>query len=437
MRIRSNGRFVVLAAAAALLLAACGSDSKSTDAPATEAATEAAATEAAPAETEAAVVETEAAATEAAAAETEAAAGNEAAPGISAPDLPMATEIGSPEGQLNLIAWPGYTEKEWVQPFEQASGCKVNVKAGNTSDEMVQLIKTGEYDAVSASGDASLRLIAAGDVAPVNTALLKDYADVFDGLKNKPWNSVGGKAYGVPHGRGANLLMYNTDAATPAPDSWSVVWDAASPFKGKVTAYDTPIYIADAALYLMKTKPDLGITNPYALDEKQLAASMDLLKVQKGLIGEYWSDYTKQIAGFKAGSMVVGTAWQVTANTAIADGQKVAVVKPKEGSTGWSDTWMIAAKAKNPNCAYLWMDYIISPKANAMATEYYGEAPANKLSCKETKDANHCTTFHADDESYFADIWYWTTPTKECLDGRGPICVDYAGWTKAWTELKG
>ena len=437
MRIRSNGRFVVLAAAAALLLAACGSDSKSTDAPATEAATEAAATEAAPAETEAAVVETAASATEAAAADTEAAVGNEAAPGISAPDLPMATEIGAPEGQLNLIAWPGYTEKEWVQPFEQSSGCKVNVKAGNTSDEMVQLIKTGEYDAVSASGDASLRLIAAGDVAPVNTALLKDYADVFDGLKNKPWNSVGGKAYGVPHGRGANLLMYNTDAATPAPDSWSVVWDAASPFKGKVTAYDTPIYIADAALYLMKTKPDLGITNPYALDEKQLAASMDLLKVQKGLIGEYWSDYTKQIAGFKAGSMVVGTAWQVTANTAIADGQKVAVVKPKEGSTGWSDTWMIAAKAKNPNCAYLWMDYIISPKANAMATEYYGEAPANKLSCKETKDANHCTTFHADDESYFADIWYWTTPTKECLDGRGPICVDYAGWTKAWTELKG
>ena len=433
MRIRSTGRFVALAAASALLLAACGSDSKSTDAPATEAA----ATEAAAPETAAAAVETEAAATEAMAAETQAAGGNEAAAGISAPDIPMATAIGAPEGQLNLIAWPGYTEKEWVQPFEQASGCKVNVKAGNTSDEMVQLIKTGEYDAVSASGDASLRLIAAGDVAPVNTALLKDYADVFDGLKNKPWNSVGGKAYGVPHGRGANLLMYNTDAATPAPDSWSVVWDAASPFKGKVTAYDTPIYIADAALYLMKTKPDLGITNPYALDEKQLAASMDLLKVQKGLIGEYWSDYTKQIAGFKAGSMVVGTAWQVTANTAIADGQKVAVVKPKEGSTGWSDTWMIAAKAKNPNCAYLWMDYIISPKANAMATEYFGEAPANKLSCKETKDPNHCTTFHADDESYFADIWYWTTPTKECLDGRGPICVDYAGWTKAWTELKG
>lgn len=425
MRFRTTGRLVAVAAASVLLFAACSKDSDSTDA----ATTEAAATDAATAET-----------TAAGAAETTAAAGgNEAAAGISAPDIPMATEIGAGEGALNLIAWPGYTEKAWVEPFEVASGCKVNVKAGNTSDEMVQLIKTGEYDAVSASGDASLRLIAAGDVAPVNLDLIKNYADVFDGLKNKPWSTVGGKSYGVPHGRGANLLMYNTDAVTPAPDSWSAVFAEDSPYKGKITAYDAPIYIADAALYLMKTKPELGITNPYALDETQLAASLDLLKTQKGMVSEYWSDYLKELSGFKTGSMVIGTAWQVTANTAIADAQKVAVVKPKEGATGWSDTWMIAAKAKNPNCAYMWMDYIISPKANAMATEYFGEAPANKKSCEPgmTTDPNHCANYHADDEAYFSDVWYWTTPTKECLDGRGPKCVDFAGWVKAWTELKG
>lgn len=439
MRIRPTGRIVALAAASVLLFAACSSDKATTTEAAAESTAESAAaeTEGAVAETEAAAAETEAAPAETAAAETAAAGSNEAAAGIVAPDLPMATEIGTGEGSLNLIAWPGYTEKDWVEPFQTASGCKVNVKAGNSSDEMVQLIKTGEYDAVSASGDASLRLIAAGDVAPVNTDLMKNYADVFDGLKNKPWNSVGGKSYGVPHGRGANLLMYNTEVVTPAPDSWSVVFDAASPYKGKITAYDAPIYIADAALYLMATKPELGITNPYALDEAQLAASIDLLKVQKAGISEYWADYLKQAAAFKAGSSVVGTTWQVTANTAIGEGTKVAVVKPKEGATGWSDTWMIAAKAKNPNCAYMWMDYIISPKANAMATEYFGEAPSNKLSCTMTKDPNHCTTFHAEDESYFSDVWYWTTPTKECLDGRGPKCVDFSGWVKAWTELKG
>ena len=144
---------------------------------------------------------------------------------------------------------------------------------------MVALMKTGEYDVVSASGDASLRLIYGGDVAPVNTKLIPNYADIFDNLKMQPWNSVGGVSYGVPHGRGANLLAYRTDIVKPAPTSWGSVFDENSPYKGKITAYDSPIYIADAALYLMKTQPDLGIKYPYALDQKQFDASVELLKI--------------------------------------------------------------------------------------------------------------------------------------------------------------
>ena len=96
-----------------------------------------------------------------------------------------------------------------MTPFEKETGCKVNVKVGNTSDEMVQLMRTGQYDGVSASGDATLRLIYAGDVAPVNTALVPNYATISPFLKDKPWNSVDGQMYGIPHGWGANLLMYN------------------------------------------------------------------------------------------------------------------------------------------------------------------------------------------------------------------------------------
>jgi putative spermidine/putrescine transport system substrate-binding protein len=150
----------------------------------------------------------------------------------------------------------------------------------------VQLMRTGQYDTVSASGDATLRLIAAGDVEPVNTNLISNYPDIFDSLKMQPWNSVRGVPYGIPHGRGANLLMWRTDHVKPAPDSWSAVFDQAASQKGKVTAYDSPIYIADAALYLMATKPELGIKNPYALDAKQLAASVDLLKAQKANVGD-------------------------------------------------------------------------------------------------------------------------------------------------------
>ena len=299
--------------------------------------------------------------------------GNEAAgQAFTPPKLDALAALGEPEGELNIVAWAGYAEDgstdpavDWVTPFEKETGCKVNVKTAPTSDEMVNLMKTGQYDVVSASGDASLRLIAAGDVEPVNNDLVPNYADVFDSLKMKPWNSVDGVSYGIPHGRGANLLMYNTDVVSPAPTSWGVVFDGASDYQGKVTAYDSPIYIADAALYLMATKPDLGIKNPYALDDKQFTAAVDLLKAQNANIGEYWSDYTKEIQAFKNGDSVVGTTWQIIANLAEAEKAKVKAVLPSEGATGWSDTWMVAAKSAHPNCAYLWMDHIISPTVNA------------------------------------------------------------------------
>jgi putative spermidine/putrescine transport system substrate-binding protein len=352
--------------------------------------------------------------------------------------------IGEGEGRVDLIIWAGYAEDgttdpkvDWVTDFEQASGCQVNTKVGNTSDEMVTLMRTGNYDGVSASGDATLRLIAAGDVAPVNTDLLKNYDGVFEGLKDKPHNSVDGQMYGVPHGRGANLLMWRSDTVKPAPTSWSVVWDDASPYKGKVTAYDSPIYIADAAVYLMKTQPDLKIENPYELDDEQFQAAVDLLKKQRQNIGEYWSDATKQIQAFQSGSTVVGTTWQYQANVLEGEKAPIETTLPEEGSTGWSDTWMISSKAKHPNCMYLWMDHIISPEANAKATEYFGEAPSSKEACALTADKNHCTTFHADDEDYFDQVWYWTTPQADCGDDRGQVCKDYSEWTQAWTEIKG
>jgi len=355
-------------------------------------------------------------------------------------------ELGQNEGQVNLVAWPGYVEDgstdpdvDWVSGFEEETGCKVNTKVAATSDEMVTLMRTGQYDGVSASGDATLRLIEGGDVDPVNTDLVPNYAAVFPDLKDQPHNTVDGVNYGVPHGRGANLLMWNTDEISPAPTSWSAVFDPKEmeAYKGKVTAYDSPIYIADAALYLKETQPDLGIENPYELDEEQFQAAIDLLKEQGEFVGEYWSDYTKQIEAFANDSSEVGTTWQVITNLLQAEKAPVEAILPEEGSTGWSDTWMISSEAENPNCMYAWMDHIISPQANAEVAEWFGEAPANEKSCELTADKDHCDTFHAGDTEYWKDVYYWTTPTADCGDDRGDVCKDYNDWVQGWTEIKG
>ena len=365
--------------------------------------------------------------------------------GFKAPDVPMAQSIGTGEGEVDILAWPGYAEDgtndpatDWVTPFEKDTGCEANVKYFGTSDEAISLMKSGGYDVVSASGDATLRLIAGGDVAPVNTDLLTNYADIQPFLKERPWNSVNGQMYGMPQGWGANLLMWRTDKVTPAPTGWSSVFEANSPYAGKITAYDSPIYIADAALYLMNTQPDLGITDPYALDESQLAAAVDVLKTQRAQVSEYWSDYLKTQQAFENGDTVIGTTWQFITNLITADKKPVEAILPDEGSTGWSDTWMISAHSKHPNCAYLWMDYIGGPDGNAASAYYFGEAPANAKACDVVSDKGFCDQYHAADQAYADQIHYWTTPISECLDGRTDVkCTTYSDWTTAWTEIKG
>ena len=356
-------------------------------------------------------------------------------------------KIGKGEGAISILAWPGYVESgknskdvNWIGPFEKDTGCKATLKEFGTSDEAVQLMRTGSWDVVSASGDATLRLIATKDVAPVNTDLVSSYADIASWLKAKPWNSVDGQMYGIPHGWGANLLMYNKDVVKPAPTSWGAVFDANSPYKGKVTAYDEPIYIADAALYLMKTDKSLGITNPYALDQKQFDATVALLKKQRGIVGEYWSDYLKEQAAFTSGSLVLGTTWQVITNGVKADTKSppVEAILPSEGSTAWSDTWMVSSHTKHINCAYKWLNWITSANVQDQVAEYFGEAPANLKACGVAADKTFCTTFGAEDAAFYNQLYYWTTPTAKCLDGRTDVqCTTYEDWSRAWDEIKG
>jgi putative spermidine/putrescine transport system substrate-binding protein len=342
------------------------------------------------------------------------------------------------EGQVNLVIWSGYADPSWAKPFTQETGCKVNTKDGASSDDMIDLITSGQYDGVSASGNASVRLMARGDVAPINTDYVPNYADVQEGIKNQSYNSKDDKPYGVPHGRGPNLLMFRTDSVPAGTDSWSVIWDKSGPYNGKLSIYDDSIFIADAAVYLKATQPDLKIDNPYELDDKQFTAAVSLLKKQAPQVSDYWpGDVAKQVQAFTNKDAVVGTTWPYQVN--LLDDAKVPVkaLKPKEGTTGWSDTWMIYSKAKHPNCMYLWMNYIISPEAQAKVAESFGEAPVNSKACALTKDKEHCAKFHAQDESWWKDVYYWTTPTEDCGDDRGDVCKTQEDWKAAWTEIRG
>jgi putative spermidine/putrescine transport system substrate-binding protein len=349
------------------------------------------------------------------------------------------------EGQVDIVAWPGYIERgetdknyDWVTPFEADTGCKVNVKTAGTSDEMVSLMTQGGYDLVTASGDASLRLIRGNTVQPVDISRIPSYANVDDRLKEAPWHFVDGKHYGTPYQWGPNVLMYNTNVFKQAPKSWSVVFGDArfpdgKPSKGRIQAYDGPIYIADAALYLMAHKKDLGITNPYELNDAQYNAALDLLRKQHPSVHRYWHDANVQVQDFTNEGVVASGSWPFQVNTLVANKQPIASVVPEEGATGWADTTMLATDAKHPNCAYKWMEWSLNAKVQGDLASWFGSNPAVPAACQNNAllGPEGCKTNGFEN---FDKIWFWRTPEAACKQGN---CVPYSRWSTDYVAIMG
>ena len=348
------------------------------------------------------------------------------------------SKAGANEGKLTMIAWEGYLDPSWVKPFEKQSGCKIQAKYAGSSDEMVTLMRSGgggQYDMVSASGDASLRLVYGGDVAAVDVSKVPGWKQFFKTFQSPPNNTVKGKHYGISLQWGPNTLIWNTTKVKPAPTSVSVLYSPK--FKGKITVPNNPIQIADAALYLSKTKPSLGIKDPYELNKTQFDATIALLKQQRPLVKKYWGLASDEISLFKNGDVTIGASWPYTTGQLQAAKVPVKEVIPKEGATGWLDTWMLSAKAKHPNCAYAWYGYISGPKVQAMQATTYGETPVNKLACSYMNKLSKgsCALYHANaPESYYASIKFWKTPVADCGNGKKD-CMDYSKWVKAWNEV--
>lgn len=367
----------------------------------------------------------------------------QAAPQVGAP----LQKIGQGEGAVSIVAWAGYIERgetdknyDWVTDFEKATGCMVSVKTAATSDEMVALMNEGGFDLVTASGDASNRLISGGKVQEINISLIPSWSKVDKRLQDAPWHTVGGKHYGVPYQWGPNVLMYNTNAFTEAPTSWKVVFEEMTladgkSNKGRVQAYDGPIYVADAALYLKATKPELGIKDPYSLNRAQFDAALALLREQRKLVGRYWHDAFVQIDDFTNQGVVAASSWPFQVNLLQASTQPIASVVPAEGATGWADSTMMHIDAAHPNCAYKWLEHSLNAKLQGDLAAWFGSVPAVPDACK----GNALLTDGGCDlngMANFEKIAFWRTPTTDCGDGKQE-CIPYHEWVTNYIAVIG
>lgn len=356
-------------------------------------------------------------------------------------------QLGKGEGAVSIVAWAGYIERgetdpayDWVTSFEAETGCQVSVKVAATSDEMVSLMNEGGFDLVTASGDASLRLISGGKLQEINIALIDNWKTIDPRLQNAPWHTVNGKHYGAPYQWGSNVLMYNTDAfAGQPPTSWDVVFQEmtlpdGNSNVGRVQAFDGPIYVADAALYLKFHQPELGIQDPYALTRPQFDAAIQLLREQRQLIGRYWHDAFTQIDDFTNEGVAASGSWPFQVNLLKADNQPIDSVIPVEGATGWADTTMLHVNAPHPNCAYMWLNHSLDPKLQGDLAAWFGSVPAVPAACENNAllGPDGCRVNGMDN---FDRISFWKTPVADC--GGDQECVPYYEWVTAYLGVIG
>jgi putative spermidine/putrescine transport system substrate-binding protein len=361
-------------------------------------------------------------------------------------DAEMLKKLGKSEGQVDIVAWAGYIERgetdkayDWVTDFEKETGCKVTVKVAATSDEMVSLMTGGGFDLVTASGDASLRLVAGKTVQEINTDLIPSWSTIDQRLQSAPWHTVNGKHYGVPYQWGPNVLMYNTNVFKDPPKSWEVVFKEMTLPDGKsnknrVQAYYGPIYIADAALYLMHADPSLGIKNPYELTQEQFDAAVKLLREQRKIVNKYWNDVTAQIDDFTKEGVVASPSWPYQVNLLQADKKPIASTVPQEGATGWADTTMMHAKAPHPNCAYMWLEHSLKPKVQGDVAAWFGSNPVVPAACKGNALLGD-TGCQTNGTENFDKIWFWRTPVANCGDG-DKKCVPYKSWVSIYQAVQ-
>ncbi len=356
------------------------------------------------------------------------------------PGVAPASTVGPPEGRLALLAPSAYVPAV----AQKVPGCDVTVTPARDSDAVVRGLSTGRYDAALGNGDAMVRLIAAGEIAPVNTKLIPSYEDVHDGLKNRPFNSVGGQAFALPVGRAARLMVWRRDAVPGTLVSLGALLDPpqVASLGEKAVVPDDPASIAEAALWVARQRKDLAITDPYELDRKQFNAVLRILRLQHPYVNEYWRDPGAVRDAFRSGRASIGMAPQAIVGELEqrpGDLGPIGSTRPREGSTGISPAWMVSAKAKHVNCLYRFLDHALSPEVNAQTALDAGVAPANAKACDTIErmrgTTRFCDLYHAQDDDYYAKVLFRTQPASDCGDERGRVCMDWEDWTRAWKKL--
>ncbi|MDD5198823.1 MAG: extracellular solute-binding protein [Terrimicrobiaceae bacterium] len=322
---------------------------------------------------------------------------------------------------LRIIGWEGYMDPSFTAEFTRRTGYKIVPTYCGSSDEMYAKIKAGggsSYDLVTASGDLTRKLFDAGLLQPIDLAKVPNYDKLFPLFKSPPYNTFDGKNYGISIAWGPDLLIYDPEQVTDAEaGTWMSFFDPK--FKGKISINDYSIFLADIKLWFY------GPENIFAIDEQELQTKIKpKLMPLRPQIRKFWTSQGELTQLFSGKEIAMAWGWPVTVVQLKKDGFPVKATVPKEGTTGWSDSWMIIKGSPNSAIAQEWMNYMLEGEAQKKLVAASGYWPVSSAIVPLLSKAERAD-LHIDDlDTYFKTIHFWETVPN--LDQ----------WNALWNEFK-
>ncbi len=321
---------------------------------------------------------------------------------------------------LRIIGWEGYMDKSFARPFEQQYGCKVLATYAGSSDEMYAKIKASKgktYDLVTASGDLTKRLYDAGLVGPVDLTKVPNYKDLLPIFQKPAYNTFDGQPYGVSIAWGPDFLIYDQGVVKTEPKTWDILYDPK--YKGKISLPDYPIFNADVALWN-------GYSDIYELTKDELKDEIkpNLLRLRPQ-VRKFWNSQGELAQLFLNKEVALAWGWPVAVEELKRANFPVGATIPEEGTTGWSDSWMLLKDSPNQEIAYAWMNYMLTGQAQKPMTDVTGYWPvSSQVLPLLTPEQRHDS--HLDDiENYYSKIHFWET------------VQNYDDWVELWNEFRG
>lgn len=295
-----------------------------------------------------------------------------AAFGVGALVLPA--RLGAAE-LVTCMEWAGYDAVDYYQPFMKKHGKQPAFSIFANEEEALQKVLAGFNADVMHPCNYSLdRFVKAGIAAPIDTAKLSNWKDVFPALQSAPSVLVNGSVMMMPADWGNSSIAYRPDLVDDdfkKNETWGIFAD--DKYAGRVAMTDNEVVYTIAALLKGMTPEQAQKLTPEQLEALKPLAEK-IVKNARFL----WTDVTEINQGLASGEVVAAYAWNDTIKNLTAQKIPIAYAKPKEGFFTWYCGLTMLNKGKgDPAAVYDFLDAWLSPETGKVLIEGSGYGHSN------------------------------------------------------------